>query len=110
LRAKLAVAIKSRTSDELRTLFDETDACAVPVLTMQEATSHPHNMARAAFIEVEGIKQNAPVPRFSRSVPAQPRAARAVDADNRAILQDLGYSASQIDRLMKDFPKTREPG
>lgn len=110
LRAKLAVAIKSRTSDELRTLFDETDACAVPVLTMQEATSHPHNMARAAFIEVEGIKQNAPVPRFSRSVPAPPRAARAVDADNRAILQDLGYSASQIDRLMKDFPKTREPG
>jgi len=110
LRAKLATAIKSRTSDELRTLFDETDACAVPVLTMQEATSHPHNMARAAFIEVEGIKQNAPVPRFSRSVPAPPRAARAVDADNRAILQDLGYSASQIDRLMKDFPKTREPG
>jgi len=110
LRAKLAAAIKSRTSDELRTLFDETDACAVPVLTMQEATSHPHNMARAAFIEVEGIKQNAPVPRFSRSVPAPPRAARAVDADNRAILQDLGYSAPQIDRLMKDFPKTREPG
>ena len=110
LRAKLATAIKSRTSDELRTLFDETDACAVPVLTMQEATSHPHNMARAAFIEVEGIKQNAPVPRFSRSVPAPPRAARAVDADNRAILQDLGYSAPQIDRLMKDFPKTREPG
>jgi alpha-methylacyl-CoA racemase len=43
LRAKLAVAIKSRTSDELRTLFDETDACAVPVLTMQEATSHPRS-------------------------------------------------------------------
>lgn len=77
---------------------------------MEEATSHPHNMARTAFIEVDGVKQNAPVPRFSRSVPAPPRAARAVDADNRAILQELGYSASQIDRLMKGFLKTREPG
>jgi len=110
LRAKLAAAIKSRTFDEMRMLFDETDACTVPVLTMEEATSHPHNMARVAFIEIDGIKQNAPVPRFSRSVPTPPQAARAVDADNRTILQELGYSASQIDQLIKSSPKIRELG
>jgi len=99
LREKLTAAIKSRTLEEMNVLFDKTDACAVPVLTMDEAMEHPHNVARSAFIEIDGIKQNAPVPRFSRSIPDTPKSARAIDADSWAILQELGYSAIQIEQL-----------
>jgi alpha-methylacyl-CoA racemase len=101
LRTKLAAAIKSHTADELQRLFEGTDACVAPVLTMDQAIEHPHNVARSAFIEVDGVKQNAPVPRFSRSMPAPPKAARAIDADSKSILQELGYDESQIEQLTR---------
>jgi alpha-methylacyl-CoA racemase len=73
---------------------------------MDQAVEHPHNVARSAFIEVDGVKQNAPVPRFSRSMPAPPKAVRAIDADSKSILQELGYDESQIEQLTRPTRET----
>jgi len=53
-------------------VFGGTDACVTPVLTFAEATQHPHLTARGIFIELDGVQQPAPAPRFSRTVPATP--------------------------------------
>jgi alpha-methylacyl-CoA racemase len=67
LRAELARIFKTRSRDEWTALLDSTDACVAPVLALGEARSHPHNVARRAFVEVDGISQPAPAPRFSRT-------------------------------------------
>jgi len=71
-KARLAVLFKTRTSEEWRALLEGTDACFAPVLTTDEAPDHPHNQARGTYVEIDGIIQPAPAPRFSRSVPDQP--------------------------------------
>ena len=65
LRARIAAALRTRTRDEWAALFDGTDACVAPVLTMAEAPAHPHNVARRTFMEVAGVIQPAAAPRFS---------------------------------------------
>jgi len=74
LRDKLAAVIKQKTRDAWCTVLGGTDACVAPVLSMSEAPHHPHNQARGTFIEVAGVSQAAPVPRFSRSCPSVPQA------------------------------------
>jgi alpha-methylacyl-CoA racemase len=67
LKERLAGVIATKTRDEWAAIFDRTDACVAPVLSLGEAPSHPHNVARDAFVEREGIVQPAPAPRFSRT-------------------------------------------
>jgi alpha-methylacyl-CoA racemase len=67
LSQKLAAVIKTKTRDEWSTLMEGTDVCFAPVLTMGEAPSHPHNVARATFIEIDGVVQPNAAPRFSRT-------------------------------------------
>lgn len=62
-----AAVIVTRSRDEWSTVFDGSDACVAPILTMTEATQHPHNGHRRAFVEVDGVVQPAPAPRFSRT-------------------------------------------
>jgi alpha-methylacyl-CoA racemase len=100
LRSKLAAAIRRYSRAELEAMFDGSDACVSPILSMQEALEHPHNVARKAFIEVDGVAQNAPVPRFSRSRPKHPQAPRAVDANTLEILKELGLSTAQIEHVL----------
>jgi len=71
-KARLAVLFKTRTREEWCALLEGTDACFAPVLTTDEAPDHPHNQARGTYVEIDGIIQPAPAPRFSRSVPDQP--------------------------------------
>ncbi|MET9492434.1 CaiB/BaiF CoA-transferase family protein [Nocardia sp. NPDC006630] len=66
-RGVLAAKFKERTRDEWAELFADSDACVSPVLSPWEAHEHPHNRARGAFIEVDGLRQPAPAPRFSRT-------------------------------------------
>jgi alpha-methylacyl-CoA racemase len=81
-------------------LLEGTDVCFAPVLSVQEAMLHPHNVARGTFIEVGGVLQNAPAPRFSRSAAAPPTAGRSPGADNLAVLRDAGtVGAAEIDEL-----------
>lgn len=77
-------------------VFADVDACVTPVLDMDEAPQHPHNRARRAFVEVDGVTQAAPVPRFSGTPTAPPRGAPAVGSDTDAILTELGIKESTI--------------
>jgi alpha-methylacyl-CoA racemase len=68
LKERLAAVIATRTRDEWAEIFDGTDACVAPVLSLGEAPQHPHNVARANFVTLDGVVQPAPAPRFSRTV------------------------------------------
>lgn len=65
LRQRFTAVFASRTRDEWSAIFDGTDACVAPVLSMTEAPKHPHNAARQTFVEIDGVVQPAPAPRFS---------------------------------------------
>jgi len=99
-RRVLARAFKKRTRDDWCKLLEGSDACFAPVLSMAEAPTHAHLKARETFLEVDGVTQPAPAPRFSRTVPEKPTApeppdaARALEAwmthDAIRTLQDQG--------------------
>ena len=63
----LAAVFRTRTRDAWCELLEGTDACVAPVLTYEESLRHPHMAARDAYVEVDGLKQAAPAPRFSRT-------------------------------------------
>jgi alpha-methylacyl-CoA racemase len=69
---RLAALFKTRTREEWCQLLEGTDACFAPVLTTDEAPHHPHNKARGTYIEIDGVVQPAPAPRFSRTMPDIP--------------------------------------
>jgi alpha-methylacyl-CoA racemase len=94
LKLELAAMFKTKTRDDWCALFAGSDVCVTPVLTLSEAPEHPHNRARAAFIEVAGLQQNAPAPRFSRTVPDHPRAPPTTGVDTQAVLTDWGIDPS----------------
>jgi alpha-methylacyl-CoA racemase len=99
LRSAIAAAFASRTRAEWVQIFEGTDACFAPVLSLAEAAHHPHNVAREAFIEVDGVEQNAPAPRFSRTPAAPVRAPSPAGADTESVLSEHGFSAEDIARL-----------
>ncbi|HEU5331906.1 MAG TPA: CaiB/BaiF CoA-transferase family protein [Actinocrinis sp.] len=72
LRARFAAAFAARTRDEWAAVFAGTDACVTPVLRFDEVAGHPHAAARGALIDVDGVTQAAPAPRFSRTASAAP--------------------------------------
>ncbi|MEW2397346.1 CaiB/BaiF CoA-transferase family protein [Streptomyces sp. NPDC046862] len=99
LRETVAARFKSRTREEWTAVFEGSDACVAPVLSLREAPHHPHLAARGTFTDFGGITQPAPAPRFSRthtsvrSGPAQPgadTAAVARDWDISGLLKDDG--------------------
>lgn len=98
LKAKVAATLATRPRDAWCALFDGSDACVAPILDMDEAPAHPHNRARGTFIEVGGVVQPAPAPRFSRSVPAHPTAPTP-GAKGEAVLADWGFSPAAIAAL-----------
>ena len=69
LRERIAAVILTRTRDEWCAAFEGTDACVSPVLDLDEAPHHPHNVARRTFAHRDGMLQPAPAPRFNRSLP-----------------------------------------
>lgn len=100
-RAELARLFKTRTRDEWCALLEGGDACFAPVLSLAEAPQHPHNLARGSFVELDGMRHPAPAPRFSRT-PAQLRhGARPAGADTEAVLAEWGFSARQIEDLLR---------
>lgn len=98
-KARLRELFLSKTRDEWCRLFDNEDVCFAPVLSMREAPCHAHNRARESYIEVGGIVQPAPAPRFSRSQSAIPVAARVPGQDTDEILGERGFSRKRIDQL-----------
>jgi alpha-methylacyl-CoA racemase len=92
LREIVAGAIAKHTRDELVARAEGTDACLTPVLSPTEAASHPHNAARGTFVEIGGMVQPAPAPRFDRTPPATPEAPRPKGSDTEAVLAELGVT------------------
>jgi alpha-methylacyl-CoA racemase len=76
LTDRFAAEFATRPRDEWADVFADLDACVTPVLDFAEASAHPHATARAAFLDLDGVVQPAPAPRFSRSQPARPSAPR----------------------------------
>jgi alpha-methylacyl-CoA racemase len=100
LRDKLEKLFKTRTRDEWCALLEGSDACFAPVLSMAEAPHHPHNVARGSFVEVDGVMQPAPAPRFSRTPAAQPTPPEEVGADTRAVLRGWEIPRETIEALL----------
>ncbi len=98
LKEKLAAVLEQKTRDEWCALMEGTDACVAPVLDMEEAPHHPHNVSRGTFIEVEGVVQPAPAPRFSRTVPDTPRPPTDTGVPTEVLAQ-WGFSADEVARL-----------
>src|SRR6185437_6197338 len=95
----LAAVIGRKTQDEWCALMAGTDVCFAPVLDLDAAPRHPHNAARQTFVEVEGITQPAPAPRFSATPGAIQRPPPGIGAHSRQALSDWGISAGDIDAL-----------
>jgi alpha-methylacyl-CoA racemase len=97
-KRRLAEVFRTRTRDEWSAVFEGTDACVAPVLGPLEAPAHPHNVAREAFVDVDGLPQPAPAPRFSRTSPPVPRAPGAAEPP-AAVLGDWGFSEADVAEL-----------
>ena len=96
---KVARVFAERTRDEWAALFAPTDGCVAPVLSMDEAETHPQALARNAFAEVDGVSQPAPAPRFSVTpgeIAISPQQASRSDPQ---ALAAWGFSADDIDAL-----------
>ncbi|MCX7567929.1 CaiB/BaiF CoA-transferase family protein [Sulfitobacter sp. F26169L] len=83
----------ARTQAEWVEIFEGTDACVAPVLAFENVASHPHMASREVMIDVNGVSQAAPAPRFSRSVPEPVKSPAAVGGDTEEILASLKASS-----------------
>ncbi|MCC2971227.1 CaiB/BaiF CoA-transferase family protein [Massilia sp. IC2-476] len=101
LKERFAALFATRTRDEWCRLLEGTEVCFAPVLDLEEAPRHPHNAARRTFVDIDGVTQPAPAPRFSRSVPRTPAAPSSAGANSDAILADWGFTQQSIEALRK---------
>ncbi|MDQ2724199.1 MAG: CoA transferase [Actinomycetota bacterium] len=99
MRQRLAAIMKSKSRAEWCTLLEGTDACFAPVLTMDEAPKHPHMAERRTFIDVGGVVQPAPAPRFSRTPGEVAGPPPRPGQDSEAALGDWGFSSEEIAEL-----------
>jgi alpha-methylacyl-CoA racemase len=99
MREAIAAILLREPREHWAAHFDGSDACVTPVLSLAEAPAHAHALARQAYVEVDGLLQPAPAPRFSRSVPAAPGPAPEIGADGAAVLHDAGLNAAEIEGL-----------
>jgi alpha-methylacyl-CoA racemase len=99
MRALFEKTFKAKTREEWCAAFEGSDACFAPVLSWSEARAHPHNVARSAYVEVAGVPQPAPAPRFSRTVPPVPDAPPERGGGGRPALERWGFAPADLDRL-----------
>ena len=99
MKDRVAAIFASKTRAEWCEIMEHSDVCFAPVLSMDEATQHPHNVERGTFVEAFGITQAAPAPRFSRTAPALDRPAPHPGQHTDEILADFGFDDADIDKL-----------
>ncbi|MGI9424800.1 MAG: CaiB/BaiF CoA transferase family protein [Hyphomicrobiaceae bacterium] len=93
---------RQKTRDEWCAIMEGTDICFAPVLSFREAPDHPHNQARAAYAEVDGIVQPAPAPRFSRTPASIKGGPPEFGAQTEEVLSAWGIASSEIAELLAD--------
>jgi alpha-methylacyl-CoA racemase len=101
LKRKFAALFATRTRDDWCALLEGTDVCFAPVLDMAEAPHHPHNAARATFVERDGVTQPAPAPRFSRTPADIGAPASTPGQDSAEVLVDWGWSEASVEALRR---------
>ena len=99
LRAKLDAVIRTKTQAEWCEIMDATDVCFAPVLNLEDAPKHIHNAARKTFVEIEGVVQPAPAPRFSATPGEIQGPPPKIGAHNDAALGEWGFSGGDIAAL-----------
>ena len=102
LKAKLTEVFKAKTRDEWCAIMEGTDVCFAPVLSFKEAPSHPANIARNVYQEVDGVVQPAPAPRFSRTPSEIRHGAHGIGEDTVSVLQAMGFAADEIEQLQNN--------
>jgi alpha-methylacyl-CoA racemase len=99
LKERLAGIFRTKTRDEWCALMEGTDVCFAPVLSIPEATEHPHNVARGTFVEVAGITQPGPAPRFSRTPGEIRRPPAHAGQHTDEVLTEAGFDADRLAKL-----------
>jgi alpha-methylacyl-CoA racemase len=100
LRTMIAERLLTRTRDEWLSLFDGSDACVAPVVALGAAPDHPHLAARGVFVEIDGVRQPAPAPRFSATPPGTPAPPALPGQHTREVLHEWGIA--DVDDLLAD--------
>jgi alpha-methylacyl-CoA racemase len=100
LKTRLSAVFAEKTRAEWCELMEGTDVCFAPVLTMAEAAEHPHNVERATFVELAGVTQPAPAPRFSRTVSEVERPPAHPGQHTSEVLLDWGVSKERVESLL----------
>jgi alpha-methylacyl-CoA racemase len=99
MREAIAAIVRGRTRAAWCEQLEGTDACFAPVLTVGEAARHPHARARGTYVEVEGVVQPGPAPRFDRSAPVPVRPAPEVGVHTHELLAQAGFTVDDIQAL-----------
>ena len=99
MKLKIAETIRSKTRDQWVELMEGTDVCFAPVLSPSEACAHPHNVERETFVEVAGVKQPAPAPRFSRTPGVIDGPPPHPGEHTEEVLSGWGFSENEIQNL-----------
>ena len=99
---KLQEIFLTRTRDEWCEIFAGSDACFAPVLSLTEATQHPHAQVRDAYASIDGVIQPAPAPRFSRTTSEIQSPPPEPGQHTEEVLLDWGFSKERINELVKD--------
>ena len=102
LKEKFTQVFATKTRDEWDDIMLGTDICYAPILTFDEACENQHNVDRQTFVESDGVRQAAPAPRFSRTIPELPASSVAPGAHTDEVLAGLGLSDAEIDALKSD--------
>ncbi len=102
LREKLAAVFREKTRDEWCALMEGSDVCFAPVLRFTEAPAYPANVARETYIDVEGVVQPAPAPRFARTPSTVRHGAHGAGEDTDGILTAMGFAEQEIQQLKAD--------
>jgi alpha-methylacyl-CoA racemase len=99
LQTKLAAVIATKTQKQWCDLMEATDVCFAPVLDLDEAPKHAHNVARQTFVEIAGVVQPAPAPRFSATPGAIQGPPPAIGSSTETALADWGFASAEIEAL-----------
>jgi len=99
IRAVLAARFLENTRDQWAARLSDLDACVAPVLSALEAPAHPHNRSRSVFVDVDGVTQPAPAPRFSTTPNETPSGPSFPGRDTDRVLEALGLSRAEVSKL-----------
>lgn len=100
LKAVLIDRFKTKTRAQWCDIMEGTDICFAPVLSLSEVSEHPHNKARSTFLDLDGVLQPAPAPRFSRTTVGLTHGSRMSGEDSADVLSSYGFDDDQISQLM----------